>query len=374
MARTAKVKSTVVLRERERENGVISLYLDINRDGNRKMQSLKLYLKKNARKPEDREQNRVNRELAEKIRTKVENEYNHNAFGFVSSAKTNINLWAYFDDYVLKYKKKSVRVVELSISRFKDFIKEQHPTLSTRMKPEQLTKELAKGFAEYLQRISKGEGASTSLRRFKRIITSAYEQNYFIKNPFEGITCKIANDTITKEVLSLDEIKLLAQTPLSNKNVKRAFLFTCYTGVRFVDICKLRYSDVDFSNSTLRFTQSKTEGHSTAAQVTLMLSPTLISLIGEKGKREDVIFDVPSHTACLKLLKGWVARAGIEKHITWHSGRHSAGTNLAANNVDIKTIASILGHSGTKHTDKYLRAVDENKKKALNMLPELDIL
>ena len=76
---------------------------------------------------------------------------------------------------------------------------------------------------------------------------------------------------------------------------------------------------------------------------------------------------------CNKAVKRWVKRAGIEKHISWHCARHSFAVNILNEGANIKTVASLLGHSGLKHTEKYTRAVDELKQKAINSLPKLDI-
>lgn len=76
---------------------------------------------------------------------------------------------------------------------------------------------------------------------------------------------------------------------------------------------------------------------------------------------------------CLKALRHWVARAGIEKHIIWHCARHSSGTNLLSNGANIKTVASILGHSALAHTDKYTRAVNSLKQAAIDSMPPLEL-
>ena len=51
--------------------------------------------------------------------------------------------------------------------------------------------------------------------------------------------------------------------------------------------------------------------------------------------------------------------------------RHSFAVNILNNGANIKTVASLLGHSGLKHTEKYTRAVDKLKEEAINSLPEL---
>jgi len=77
---------------------------------------------------------------------------------------------------------------------------------------------------------------------------------------------------------------------------------------------------------------------------------------------------------CLKDIRIWVKRAGIDKHITWHCARHSFAVNLLGEcQTDIKTVASLLVHSGLKHTEKYTRAVDSLKEKAVNSLPEITL-
>jgi len=55
----------------------------------------------------------------------------------------------------------------------------------------------------------------------------------------------------------------------------------------------------------------------------------------------------------------------------FHCTRHSFAVNILNNGANIKTVASLLGHSGLKHTEKYTRAVDKLKEEAINSLPEL---
>ena len=80
-----------------------------------------------------------------------------------------------------------------------------------------------------------------------------------------------------------------------------------------------------------------------------------------------------NHWPTVLCTRHWVARAGIEKHITWHCARHSCGTNLLSNGANIKTVASILGHSGLSHTEKYTRAVDSLKQAAIDSMPPLNL-
>ena len=59
--------------------------------------------------------------------------------------------------------------------------------------------------------------------------------------------------------------------------------------------------------------------------------------------------------------------------ITFHMARHSFITNIMANGANIKTAASLAGHSTTRHTEKYVHIIDELKQKAVDSLPDLTI-
>ena len=367
-------KNNVTLREKALSNGNISLYLDIYRDGVRVKEYLKLYIVDKPKNTFERQQNKETLQLAEEIRTARETELNHSAFGLVSPVKKRINFLEFFQNYVDTYTKKDLRIMQGSLQRFKDFIVESYPTMRNYIKPEQMDKDMIVKFVEYLQSRSIGEGARGYFQRFKKVVKYATEKDIFHKNPTNGVSCVVDDTALTKDVLTLEEIQQLAKTPYQNGDIKKAFLFCLYAGLRYCDVVELKYSNVDYSGKRIKFEQAKTKGHSKNSIVIIPLSQTLFSLIGEKPTKDDYIFKLPSHTGCLKALRTWVARAGIDKHITWHCARHSFAVNLLGEcQTDIKTVASLLGHSGLKHTEKYTRAVDSLKEKAVNSLPEISL-
>lgn len=385
---TTKTKENPKLLQKTLADGRQSLYLEYYMGYNkvlddktgrelikhvRTKETLGLYLLPNPRTPEERQQNKETLALAVEIRIDKEKELVARRFDKALPVKQKVNFLAFYQAYINAYTKKDIRMMQGSLQRFKDFLAESYPNMQTLIKPEQITKEMIRQFVDYLQAHSIGEGARGYFQRFKKVVKQAVEQDIILKNPCTGIQCVVDDSALTKDVLSLDEIKLLAQTPYQNTEVRRAFLFCLYAGLRYCDVVDLKYSNVDYSNKRLKFEQAKTKGHSKHSVVIIPLSATLLSLIGEKPSKDQPIFDLPSHTGCLKALRTWVARAGIDKHITWHCARHSFAVNLLGEcQTDIKTVASLLGHSGLKHTEKYTRAVDSLKEKAVNALPELE--
>jgi site-specific recombinase XerD len=233
-------------------------------------------------------------------------------------------------------------------------------------------------FVEYLQSRSVGEGAKGIYQRFKKVIKYAIENDVMIKNPCNGVQCKVDEQILRKDVLSLDEIQLLINCHYEheNPNVRRAFIFCLYCALRFCDVKDLTFRNVDYSNRLLKFEQSKTKGSSASSGVVIPLNDGLLSLIGnppENGTLDTLVFPLPSYESCCKSVKRWVKRAGINKHISWHCARHSFAVNILNNGANIKTVASLLGHSGLKYTEKYTRAVDKLKEEAINSLPELKL-
>lgn len=346
----------------------------------RKREFLKLYLWQAPRTPLERQQNKETMELAKRIRFERGQELLENVEGYRLKKKSDINFLDYFRAYIDKYTKKDIRMVEIALKRFIDFLNDtpEYSKYVKRIKPEQITKDMVEDFTEYLRGRSVGEGAKSIYARFKKVIKYAIEHDVMVKNPCTGISIKVDDQQLRKEVLSPEEIQQLIATHYEheNPNIRRAFILCLYCGLRFCDVKDLTFANVDHSNKLLKFEQSKTKGHSVSSGVVIPLNDGILKLIGEPSdpdKRDEVIFPLPSYEMCLKALRHWVKRAGINKHISWHSARHSFAVNILNNGANIKTVASLLGHSGLKHTEKYTRAIDSLKEAAINSLPELKI-
>ena len=371
-------KGNVYLREKKLSNGNLSLYLDIYRDGKRVYEFLKLYINPNARTPVERDQNKKVKIMAEELRAKREVEIDSSALGVKSLNKSKVDFVEYFQMYIEKYTKKDIAVMRSTLNRFKAFLIDEYgDKFSKGITINMIDREMISRFIDYLQSISKGEGAASLYGRFKKVIKNAIDEGMIIKDPCSGLSCKVDDQILRKDVLSIDEMNRLISTndPSINQEVRKAFIFCLYCGLRFCDVSTLKYSNIDYSNKLLKFEQSKTKGHSSNSGVIVPLNDGLISLIGNPKSAEymDFIFDLPRYYICIRYLKKWVELAGIKKHITWHCARHSFAVNILNKGANIKTVSSLLGHSGLKHTEKYTRAVDSLKEAAINSLPELKV-
>lgn len=359
----------VRLRGKRLANGTISLYLDFyigyskNDAGKiitqRKVEYLKMYLTPNPKMPEERIKNDETITLAQAIRSNRESEFQHKSEGLVAPFKKKSNFFDYCDAYEKRYQKKDIRMIKLAIREFKDFTKE------TYLMPKQIEQVKIKGFRDHLLNKYHGETPHSVFARFKKILNAATEEGLFIKNPGDKITCKVPVG-VPKAILMPDEIVALSKAKCGNSDVKRAFLLCLNTGLRFVDVTDLKYKHI--TNGQIKKQQQKT-----GREVVIDLNPTAIKLLGKVKDQEDFVFHLPTFEACLKIIRNWAERAGIKKHLTWHSARHSFATILLMNKTDIKTVSSLLGHSKLEHTQKYTHLIDALKTQAVNTLPEIDL-
>lgn len=262
---------------------------------------------------------------------------------------------------------KAKRVIKQAMERFIDFSN----TLPERQRSKNPNPETIQLFINYLNDISRGGGAASTYTRFKKVMTQAVKDGILSSNQCIGIHCPTPHDCFVKNILSEHEIAALLKTHIEreNDNIRRAFIFCLYTGLRFCDVYELKYSNLDIPNQLLSFIQSKTGRYahiplrSDLIQLTIQSQDTSIS--------EDRLFHLPSHPTCLKELRKWTKAAGINKHITWHSARHTFATNILKNGADIRVVASLLGHRSLRYVERYTRAIDAKRYDAVNSLPSL---
>ena len=327
----------------------------------------------------ERRVNKENDEQAKQRRRIREKEFSATMQGYTWPIKRNCNFLDYFSEYVENYQKKDLRMMTGCLKRWKAFLALYYPALAEYIRPEMLTPKLIKDFVDYLQEHGRGEGPLGYYQRFRKVVKAGMDDGLFMGDPCKGVHCVTDREQLRKDVLSVDEIKQLIGTHSSQQNmeVRRAFIFCLFTGMRWCDVVELKYSNIDYGNKLLKFDQAKTSGHSTASGVVIPLRDDLLQLVGEPpvaNHLELPVFLLPTYTMAIKSLRRWVKAAGIQKHITWHCARHSFAVNILNGGANIKTVAALLGHASLAHTEKYTRAVDSLKRNAIDgLLSDFDI-
>lgn len=364
MAKT-KSNSIVRLRTKSLSSGDKSLYLDIYHNGQRSYDFLKLYIKGKPKNQAERQSNKEIYSLAESIRSKKELEIKHTEQGFIPEHRKRTNFLTVFQKFKKQYQNKDNRLVNAVFNKFKTFIGKEFISCS------EVNKSLVEGFKIYLQKNMNGETPSNYFKKFKLAIDYAVTNKYLVENVAKGIFIERSR-SVKKEILTIEEIQNLANTQCSNKDLKNAFLFSCFTGLRYGDVKSLKWKYLFWSEKEKRMMLHKWQ-NKTDTDVYLNLKSITVKLLGERKENEELVFNLPTTDGANKVIKNWVKKAGINKHITTHCARHSFGTNLLLHTEDIKSVSSLMGHASVKETEKYARLADSLKQKALDSLPEIDL-
>lgn len=323
-------KEPVRLRSKRIKNGNLSLYLDVYFKGQRKYEFLRLYLIPEQNRS-DREYNRRCLQLAHAIRTRRLVELQESLYTDKQILrKRHFNLLDYINLFV-QDRKKAYRSLALGLKNHLMHYKGDIIPFCD------INKSFLLGFHRYLNGAVVGGNVGKHQRRllsqgtrwnyfniFSRLLNKAYREGYLISNPMHELNPdeRPRRADPKKTYLVLSEVRKLAGVPLKNHpEVKQAFLFSCLCGLRFSDVKRLQWNNLqtDSKGNTLaEIIQQKT-----GSRLYLPISAGAMKQLPQKGRQEGLVFKrLPDASYTGKILKKWIQAAGIRKNVTFHCGRH----------------------------------------------------
>lgn len=377
-----KDRSSITLRQRTLPSGRTTLYLDIICNGRRKVESLKLFLIPETSRA-DKQKNKETLKLAEAIRAKRVVEVQNKEFGFKSDFAEDTN---FYDYYVAITEKRLGTESRGNWGNWRSCLKHMEkydPNIKKRTFAD-ITQDWVQGFRDYLEKEACAWGCdyrerikdhplskNSKLSYFNKLracLNQAMEERIIQTNPIVGVE-RFKEAEGTRMYLTIEEVKTLAHTECEYPNIKRAFLFSCLTGLRRSDVLRLKWGDIHKQDGYTRiiFTQKKTGGLEY-----LDISAQASELLGERGKpNENVFTDIHSPSCTNEAIKRWVLRAGINKEITFHCARHTFAVMMLDLGTDIYTVSKLLGHRELSTTQRYAKVLDKNKQKAVSKIPDI---
>jgi integrase len=217
----------------------------------------------------------------------------------------------------------------------------------------------AKGLRLYLLDQCSQNSAATYWAKFKAVCQRGFEDGILQTFKLPSISHLEAH----RSHLNASEVQLLVRVHCHAPEVKKMALFSILTGMRWSDIAKLRYQDMQQTQSgwAVLYIQEKTDGVEY-----LPISDQAAELLNPTGQKSGRIFSTKYTSRVSGVLKMWCEKAGITTHITFHSFRHTHAVLQLEAGTDIYTLSKLLGHRDIKTTQIYAKISDKAKRAAVN--------
>ena len=384
------LKEPVKLRYKALKDGNQSIYLDCYVNGIREYKFLSLYLR-----PENSRENKLwNREqlrLANAIKAQYIIDIQNGEYGFKDRNRSRkLNFITYCEEMAAEYdangQNSCAVLMRSAIKRMTDY-KGKNITFN------HIDKDFLIGFIEYLNSdIRDFDKADKDKNRKPKPLSNVYKEALFarimvalnkaerdviiLKNPGKDIDRKLKphSEQKTRCYLTLEEIQKIIETEYKPDNdIKPAFLFCCFSGLRYSDVSKLTWKEITASQDG--YAQIETTMQKTGKSITIPLSDNALKWLPEREgslPENRIFYKLPDQVNNADVrLRTLIKKAGISKHVTFHVARHSFATLTLTYGADLYTVSKLLGHANIRTTQVYAKIVDESKRKAVNLIPKL---
>ena len=213
------------------------------------------------------------------------------------------------------------------------------------------------GFESYLRNSGKSLNTiAKHMRQLRTLVNEAINQGFMSVEDYPFRKYKIRQEKGRHEFLTPTELRKLesAQVNGEERHVLDAFLFCCYSGLRYSDFLNLEEHNFVKRNGRvwLHFTSVKT-----GTEVDIPLYMLFSGKAMEVASRYTSIGEfvrIGTNNKVNRLLDDIARKNGIRKKITYHTSRHTCATLLIHDGVPVTTVQKILGHASLKTTQVYL--------------------
>lgn len=371
----------VELRQRKRENGRSSLFLDYyppikdQKTGKEKRQEfLKLYIWD---KPKGQAQKDFNKSVLQTANEILANRINQirKADVYNDFEKERLRINNLYDlDFIEYFSTLSRKKKDSNSKTWKTVKMYLEDYFTNGLTFGDINEKIISDFKDYLltaKSVRSGKATlanNTALSYFNKV-KAALKQAFkdgILQTDINGRVSPIRAEETRREFLSVEELQALVNTPCNDEIIKRAALFSALTGLRFSDIVKLKGNEVhnDSTGYYLTFTQQKTKGIENH-----YISEQAYNLLGDFINNESLVFQGLKYSAYAnKFLAQWIGASGITKNITFHNFRHTYATLQLSAGTDIYTVSKLLGHKSVKTTQIYAKVLDNKKRDAANRI------
>lgn len=199
----------------------------------------------------------------------------------------------------------------------------------------------------------------------------AIKKGLIRQNPFEDY--EISMEEIDRSYLLKENVeKLMLLKPSKDKYefVKDIFIFSCFTGLSYIDIQKLKWSNIQSFFDGHQWIISRRKKSDVASNVRLLEIPKRIIEKYRGLTRSDYVFPVPSNATCNSHIKKMIEEAEIvtEQKITFHTARHTFATMFLTEGVPLESLSKMMGHKNISTTQIYAKITSQKISKDMDLV------
>lgn len=203
------------------------------------------------------------------------------------------------------------------------------------------------------------------------LVELAIKKGLIRDNPFEDYEINMV-ETDRGYILKEDVEKLMKCVPSHPRYelVKDLFIFSCFTGLAYADIKKLKKNNIQSFFDGHQWIISRRKKSDVASNVRLMEIPKRIIEKYEGTSRNEFIFPIPTNPTCNTHISKLVEKAEIitEQKVTFHTARHTFGTMFLTEGVPLESLSKMMGHKNIATTQIYAKITSQKISKDMDLV------
>ena len=211
------------------------------------------------------------------------------------------------------------------------------------------------------------------VKNFHKVVNICLANGWLLKSPFTNYKPKIKE--VVRDYLLDDEIKAIRDKNITSFRldlVRDIFLFSCYTGLAYIDVKQLKKSNISIGidgDKWIFKSRQKTDVNSK-----IPILPPALEILDKykehpKCLNEGFLLPILSNQKMNAYLKEIADICGINKELTFHIARHTFATTVTlSNGVPIETVSKMLGHTNLKTTQHYAKILDKKISEDMQIL------
>ena len=239
---------------------------------------------------------------------------------------------------------------------------------------EEITEDFGKGYKAFLVRNKNFSSTQTNrcLCWLNRLLYLAVDNEILRTNPVEDVEYE-KKPAPRHKYVTREEMKRIMAMPLNDGRAelgRRAFIFSCLTGLAYADIKQLHPRHIETTADGRRFIRINRKKTGVEAVIPLHPIAEQILALYNTTDMHNLVFPLPSRDSIWHEIREIGVILGRNDDLSYHQARHGFGVLLISESVSIESIAKMMGHSNISTTQGYARITEDKISKEMDKLME----